>query len=42
MGSVYLATHTHLKRKAALKVLSPDFSTHEEYWERSLTSRRTH
>src|SRR5664280_1278310 len=31
MGSVYLATQKHLKRKAALKVLSPDLATDDEY-----------
>ena len=31
MGSVYLATQKHLKRKAALKVLSPELATDDEY-----------
>ena len=31
MGSVYLAIQKHLKRKAALKVLSPDLATDDEY-----------
>jgi len=34
MGSVYLATHVHLKRKAALKVLLEQFSENESIKER--------
>jgi serine/threonine-protein kinase len=36
MGSVYLATQKHLKRKAALKVLSPEFASDEAYRRRFL------
>jgi serine/threonine-protein kinase len=36
MGSVYLVTQKHLKRKAALKVLSPELASDDEYRERFL------
>ena len=40
MGTVYLATHTRLERKAALKVIAPGLADDDEFRERFLRESR--